>query len=237
MSVTQITTRDTLLEKERYGLDLTMLENDGGTLKVSVGSLIEAGGALYVVQTAAATPTGVAGAGAYLFFDPSVPGFVWSAVAGTYSAAKGGIYNGSSQRQCRFLLTGATTWEQLVTPEASTIRAIGALAVTGAFTADATVTVSGKISMAKGIGTAHYLSGNLTQNQIFDALVPYLPNNGDDLLVYGGYGTGGAAYLCHNAHKLTPTIITLSWVKVDGSCGGTNVTDGDATTYTVGMRW
>lgn len=118
MAITQITTRDTQLEKQRLGRDVTMIENDGGTLKVSVGSVVECSGAIYEVTSAAETPTGSPADGTYLFFDPAGPSFAWSAVAGTYSAAKGGIYDGSDRRQCRFRLNSGTTWDQLVMPEA-----------------------------------------------------------------------------------------------------------------------
>lgn len=99
-----------------------MIENDGGTLKVSVGSLIESQGSLYVVDTAAFTPTGSPVDGAYLFFDDGVPGFAWSAVAGTFDPTRGGIYDGSDRRQCRFILTSSTTWDRLIVAEAITPR-------------------------------------------------------------------------------------------------------------------
>jgi hypothetical protein len=100
------------VDLNRIGADLTALELDGGTVKVSVGSIIESQGSLYKVDTAAVTPTGTATAGAYLFFDDSVPGFVWSATAGTYDPARGGIYDASDRRQCRFYLTSSTTFRQ-----------------------------------------------------------------------------------------------------------------------------
>src|SRR6056297_2344578 len=98
------------VDLNRIGADLTYLELDGSTVKVSVGSLIESQGSLYKVDTAAETPTGSATAGAYLFFDDSVPGFVWSSTAGTYDPARGGIYDVSDRRQCKWILTSSTDW-------------------------------------------------------------------------------------------------------------------------------
>jgi len=46
------------IDYNRIGDDLTWLELDGSTVKVSIGSLIEANGSLYTVDTAAETPTG-----------------------------------------------------------------------------------------------------------------------------------------------------------------------------------
>lgn len=90
------------VDLNRIGADLTALELDGSTVKVSVGSIIESQGSLYKVDTAAETPTGTASAGAYLFFDDSVPGFVWSATPGTYDPARGGVYDASDRRQCKW---------------------------------------------------------------------------------------------------------------------------------------
>jgi hypothetical protein len=105
------------IDLNRIGGDLTYLENDGGTLKVSVGSLIEANGSIYAVEGSAETPSGTAEDGAYLFFDPSSESFVWSTTAGTYDAALGGIYDASDRRQCRFRLRSATAWDSILSPE------------------------------------------------------------------------------------------------------------------------
>lgn len=92
------------------GTDRTFLELDGATVKVSVGSVIEANGTLYTVTGAAATPSGTAADGNYLFFDSSTGTYTWSGTAGSNDAAKGGIYDGSGRRQCRWRLTGTTTF-------------------------------------------------------------------------------------------------------------------------------
>jgi len=117
------------IDLNRIGGDLTYLENDGGTLKVSIGSLIESEGSIYAVDTAAETPTGSAVDGAYLFFDASVPGFVWSSTAGTYDATRGGLYDGSDRRQCRFRLKSSTTWDVLLFPESPDVAIEGNLTV------------------------------------------------------------------------------------------------------------
>jgi hypothetical protein len=140
------------IDLNRLGGDLTYLENDGGTLKVSVGSLIESQGSIYQVATAAETPTGTAQDGAYLFFDDSVPGFVWSNTAGTYDPTRGGIYDGSDRRQCRFRLSSATTYDVLVTP------------VTGSAVFDGDVNIDGNLDVggASDIGGKLDVGGSLT---------------------------------------------------------------------------
>jgi hypothetical protein len=124
------------IDLNRIGGDLTYLENDGGTLKVSVGSLIEANGSIYAVSGSAETPSGTAQDGAYLFFDPSGPSFAWSTTPGTYDAALGGIYDGSDRRQCRFRLKSATTWDALLIPESPDIAFEGDVAIDGVATID-----------------------------------------------------------------------------------------------------
>lgn len=107
------------------GTDRTFLENDGGTVKVSVGSLIEANGTLYTVTGSAVTPSGTAADNAYLFFDPSGGTYTWSAVPGTVDVVKGAIYDGSGRRQCRWRLTSATTWSQIIAPESESVTIAG----------------------------------------------------------------------------------------------------------------
>lgn len=103
------------IDINRIGADLTELEDDGGTLKVSVGCLIESQGSIYVVDTTAETPTGgPPAAGDFLYFDDTVPGFLWSAVEGTFDPTRGGIYNGSNQRQCRIRMTSATEYGRIL---------------------------------------------------------------------------------------------------------------------------
>ena len=100
------------IEDASRGLDLTYIELDGGTVKVSIGSRIEANGSIFTA-TALMTPSGSATARAYLFYEPSGSTFAWSTTPGTYDATKGGFYNAGGQRQCRFRLRSATTWEVL----------------------------------------------------------------------------------------------------------------------------
>lgn len=97
------------VDLNRIGTDLTQLELDT-VPKVSIGSVIEAEGSIYVVDTAAVTPSGTAEDGAYLFFDPSGPSFAWSTTPGTYDAERGGIYDGSDRRQCGWVLASPTTF-------------------------------------------------------------------------------------------------------------------------------
>lgn len=161
MAITQITTRDTQLEKQRLGRDVTMIENDGGTLKVSVGSVIECSGAIYEVMSAAETPTGSPADGTYLFFDPAGPSFAWSATAGTYDAAKGASYDGSDRRQCRFILISAILWKEILSTEPP-----GAI-------------------MQGPFATERLHQDGATEDNIYDALSPFLPNIGDMITISG----------------------------------------------------
>ncbi len=101
-----------MIDVNRVALDLTALELDT-VPKVSIGSLIESQGSVYEVTGSLFTPTGSAVAGAYLFFDDTVPGFAWSTTRGTWDATRGGWYDGSDRRQCRLRLMSATEWYDL----------------------------------------------------------------------------------------------------------------------------
>jgi hypothetical protein len=104
-----------MIDVNRIGLDLTYLEDDAGTIKVSVGSLIESQGSVYAVETAAETPNGAPPSdGDYLFFDDTLEQFVWSSLAGTYDPTRGGVYDASDRRQCRYRMKSATEWDLII---------------------------------------------------------------------------------------------------------------------------
>lgn len=98
------------IDLNRIGVDLTYMEIEPFTsnLVVSVGSIIEANGSLYVVEGSAYDPSGTQTDGAFLFFDDSVPGFVWSTTEGEYDPDRGGFYDASDRRQCRWQVSGTT---------------------------------------------------------------------------------------------------------------------------------
>jgi hypothetical protein len=235
------------IDLNRLGGDLTYLENDGGTLKVSVGSLIESQGSIYQVATPAETPTGTAQDGAYLFFDDSIPGFVWSNTAGTYDPTRGGIYDGSDRRQCRFRLSSATTYDVLVTPVTGSVVFDGDVSIDGNAningTLDAPTLNTGQgdnelyamdqnvrttddvtFSNIQWTGFRPYRSANvltesnITENEIFDALAPFIPNVGDAMFLQGSYSQEGAStldvYLPTWAERDSSTRIIVTGVRL-----------------------
>jgi hypothetical protein len=125
------------------GTDRTFLENDGGTVKVSIGSVVEADGTVYEVTGTAEIPSGTPADGAYLFFDPNTGLYTWSAVAGTADPAKGGLYDGSGRRQCRWRLTSATTWKEVLGDD---VVVDGDLSVGGAIVGDVTGSLFGDVT-------------------------------------------------------------------------------------------
>ena len=101
------------VDRNRVGEDTTFLEVNSNVTQVAVGSLVESNGSLYAVTDVPFTPAGIAEAGAYLFFDDTVPGFVWSTTPGTYDAARGGIYDASNRRQCKWVAFTAQTFSEV----------------------------------------------------------------------------------------------------------------------------
>ncbi len=174
------------------GLDLTFLTLDT-VPKVTAGSRIEANGIMHTVATIQ-TPTGSAVDGAYLFFDSSTLSFLWSITAGTYD--KNGLYNVSDQRQCRFRLKSATTWDMLLLPEADALRIEGTVTD---FEATGNVIVGGTIEVGGDSiidGTLQFDSRTLesaatnlamlsdpTEDNVFELLSPLVPLVGDIMAV------------------------------------------------------
>jgi hypothetical protein len=95
--------------------DRVRVFDDSGTLKVAVGSLVEANGSIYQVETAAETPSGSPAVFDFLYFDDSGPSFEWSSAVGTWSDTLQGWYNSGKKR---------LGWQVLntSTPEAYAIR-------------------------------------------------------------------------------------------------------------------
>lgn len=220
-----------------------MLENDGGTLKVSVGSLIESQGSLYVVDTAAFTPTGPPVGGAYLFFDDGVPGFAWSAVAGTFDPTRGGIYDGSDRRQCRFRLRSPTAWDQLLQPESGDVLAEGNLK-SGALvrgtdleaTDDATVGGDVFVSGARRPQNTLFANG-LTENNIYDIFAPFLPTIGDKMVVWGSIENSSVPLNIAYLERDTATTIGVHGLNAIGSAVSFALTDGGAFVRDIAVAW
>jgi hypothetical protein len=199
------------------------------------------------VATAAETPTGTAQDGAYLFFDDSIPGFVWSNTAGTYDPTRGGIYDGSDRRQCRFRLSSATTYDVLVTPVTGSVVFDGDVSIDGNAningTLDAPTLNTGQgdnelyamdqnvrttddvtFSNIQWTGFRPYRSANvltesnITENEIFDALAPFIPNVGDAMFLQGSYSQEGAStldvYLPTWAERDSSTRIIVTGVRL-----------------------
>lgn len=97
-----------MIDLNRVGLDLVYMEDDAGTPKVSIGSLIEANGSVWAVTGAAEEPSGTVTTGAILYFDPAIPEFRWVTAYGDYDPTRGGIYDGTGRRECNWCLTRDT---------------------------------------------------------------------------------------------------------------------------------
>lgn len=195
------------IDLNRVGGDLTYLVNDSGTLKVEIGSLIEANGSVYSV-TSRETPTGTPADGTYLFFNPAGPSFVWSATPGTYDAALGGLYDGSARRQCRFRLKSATTWDIVLAPESPDLIGVGNLRVTGAAYRACT------------------LINTTVQDTAFIALSPYCKTVGDHAPVSGTVADTGASPTrlgtIFRVYRRTTTAIDIyvNFVETGGTWSG-----------------
>lgn len=109
--------------------------------------------------------------------------------------------------------------------------------------------VEGGVGVEKHItaGLGRYIAGSLhgtnyTEDQIFDAMSPYLPNVNDELIITGGlYGSITDNILVFSrAVRTSSTRITLYWTALTdgagaGGIGTSGIDDGSATVYTGGL--
>jgi hypothetical protein len=231
------------------GTDRTFLENDAGTLKVSLGSVIEADGTLYTVTGSAATPSGTPADGTYLFFDPSGGTYTWSATAGTQSASKGGYYDGSDRRQCRWRLTSATTYRLIVGEDASLVDGdldvSGDFDVAGSLTVGGSVgalsigelTVTGEADLQTGRIAAGTLHGTKTANEIFDAVAADLAT-GDTRIVTGAIISGSSNLtIMSYVHRNTATQVTFYGISSASGPTTLQFDDAGATSYNISITW
>src|SRR6056297_1665092 len=104
MAISEVTQRDTQLEKQRAGfmaLTLTNFDNDSEPA-IAAGSVVELSGSLYSI-TSAESIGGSATAGAnYIYFDSTGTSFDYSTTAPAWSDAKQGWYNGTDRAVAGF---------------------------------------------------------------------------------------------------------------------------------------
>ena len=144
---------------------------------VKVGSVFENNGALFIVDTADITPTGYAGISSsttfYLYYDESGTAFIYSETVPTWNDALQGFYNGNDRAFFSMFKDSGDTLYQLKTvlrnPNVMENMTIG----NG-------LTINGLVKWKH-----YYKAGSQTENDLYDALISWIPSDGDFLACHG----------------------------------------------------
>lgn len=97
-------------------------------------------------------------------------------------------------------------------------------------------------SMAAGNKVNGYVHGTVTENAIFDAMSPFLPNIGDSMIISGSSGSAisTAIVVYSRAERTGASIITLYSLSVSTSSGSVfsrEINDGDSSTLLISLSW
>ena len=186
----------TTLDATRRGLaevSLSNYDNDSAPV-VKVGSLFANAGALYELQTSDATPTGYSGISNsttfYLYFDESAGVFIYSSTAPTWSDVYQGWYNGLDRAlYSMYKDSGGTLYRDK------------SLLITQNKLGSPDGVQFGNIVKLK----KYYKATAPTQDDIFQALTTWVPNDGDSLIIEG---TAYDSDLAHSALYIKRTSST-----------------------------
>lgn len=108
-------------------------------------------------------------------------------------------------------------------------------------TIDSVLLKDGQLRPTKGLKiTSSIDSASITENLIFDAIAPFIPNNGDDLVMTGGIGNFVVSEILviSRAVRTSGTVITVYGIEPDnGNIGNFALTDGGVTVYKASLGW
>lgn len=244
MANSNVSTRDTQLEKQRLGYIAITFSNMDATTepKIQAGSVCEVAGTLYSFTTEESN-TGWAGIGnstqAYLYLDPAADGTsvsaVWTDTAPVWDEAKYGYYaSGTSNRyvlRCYKDSSGNYTqkykYEQLHGNRYIDGDIDGSIG--GDFELTGTITFSGgRLNIGDIATRGYYFPSTTTQNEVYDTLIPYFtPTDGEERPCMGLYADefGTKRHVTGIIYTDTPKLA----LRVGTSSVGSDFNDGNAT--------
>ena len=237
MSVRQINTANydyammlEVINKSYKGkADITISEYDTTAApSVQIGSVWEDNGAIFILETDDMTPTGYAGISSsttfYLYYDESAEVFIYSETAPTWSDALQGWYNGNGNDRAFFSMykdSGDMLYEDKAELANKSTNQLDNLTVQDELDVVDKITYSRRLITS----TNYYEASSATENSIFDALKSFIPNVGDKMPVYGGFGAGyGISFVERHAAN---TIILHS-ITGGGSLSSIDLVDGSS---------
>jgi len=101
-------------------------------------------------------------------------------------------------------------------------------------------TISGyAVFDAKRITSANYFHASGNENDLFDKLAPFIPNNGNGMKLTGEFKiSAGPVTIASVAERLSSTEINLRGGRADtGGVGVSTITNGSATTLLASLSW
>ena len=258
MALTQINTRSNVgqsdidnsflcQDKLFIGHDaLTLTEMDTTTVpQITEGSVFEIGGALFQAATAQSisttdphTSSTVADGTVYIFINGTDGEPYFTATAPTWDDDKQGWYGTSTYANYRYVPI-------LMTKSGSSYSSKKRFNYLPGFDgiymdADGNMTIDGNLTVVNRRIVSGSRHGSYTEDQLFDYLSPYIPNVGDDMILFGGFQSGTEIGICSRAERTSSTVIT-AYMLTDVSGNPTALTqtiiDGNASGHQVSLCW
>ncbi len=263
MANSQVTTRDTQLEKQRIGLLRLSMTNFGNTSEpaIAAGSVVEIGGSLFVfTSNEAITGWGAIGNDTDCYIRLPYNGALtaeFTTVAPTWSASKQGWYDGI-KRYVAGLHRGASAaayedkWVYRCSQDDNDTHRFygdgtvdfddgikGDLDIGSDLNVTEDVNITGNVATHNRILPNNYFNSTTpTEAEIYTALVPYLPTNGDKMLMTGGVGKAGGSIIVSYAVKSTNHVTCYGINSVSGVWDNADFEDGNASTFiAIDVSW
>lgn len=92
----------------------------------------------------------------------------------------------------------------------------------------------------KLLTSANYLHGTVDDNDVFDKLAPFIPDNGNVMQIIGGIVVGGAVNNgpVSRAERLNSTTVRLYYIRIEtGAASQFDFVNGGATSRKVSLSW
>jgi hypothetical protein len=207
--------------------DITISEFDSGAAPVvKVGSKFEVNGALFKVFSGDETPTGYAGISNstifYIMYDVSGGVFVFTSVAPVWNDALQGWYE-SGQTDRYFF--------SMFKDSGGTLYLSKSLLLT-----QNNVKLDGYIEYnSKRITSDNFITGNVSHDDIFQKIAPFIPDIGDFMLINGALDFNA---VCYVERRLTNQLIfPLMQFAGVGGIANLGITEGVGTLLQTLLSW
>lgn len=125
----------------------------------------------------------------------------------------------------------------------STTKDTGAIITEGGIGCEKALYTGDEIYAGKGRKPTGYIQdSSATENEIFDAIAPSIPNTSDEMLVSGSLVTGDRIYVFSRVLRLDSDTIRFPCASIDissasGSTSNFDMDNGGSSTYAISVAW